>query len=91
MKEKELLVQWLEEFKSQYGHYSQSEPTISSVEKALTLYESTVSKLKVPLDIQNARNARKKDGSCLEYGFDHHYSGFESLVRHIANTSIFTI
>ena len=79
-KEKELLVQWLEDFKSKFGHYTQSAALIEQCENAIALYKSSVEKIKIPLEIENARNARKQQGSVLEYGFDYHIRQFSGLV-----------
>ena len=49
-------------------------------EETLDLYRKVVDKVRIPLLIQNARNARKKDGSCLEYGLEHHLKGFNASV-----------
>src|SRR3990167_1827843 len=79
-KEKELLVEWLENFKSVAGEYEQAQKTINEVEDTIDLFNSIVSKIKGPLLIQNARNARTKDGSVLEYGLEYHLNHFTSQV-----------
>ena len=88
-KSKELLVQWLEDFKSKFGEYEESWKTIEECEAVLSLYKSIILPLKVPLEIQNARNARKKDGSVLEYGLDHHVKSLTRLVSFIIYYSLF--
>ena len=79
-KDKELLVEWLEDFKSKLGEYQEAQETIGECEKALDLYSSVVGSVRVPLLIQNARNARQKDGSCLEYGLEYHLKNFVGAV-----------
>ena len=79
-KQKELLVEWLEDFKSKHGEYDEAKETIEECEKALELYSKVVEAVRVPLMIQNARNARQKDGSCLEYGLKYHLDHFNSAV-----------
>ena len=80
VKEKELLVEWLEDFKSKHGEYLESVQTVEECETALDKYQTVVEKVRVPLMIQNARNARKKEGSCLEYGLEYHLKGFNASV-----------
>ena len=75
-KQKELLVEWLEDFKSKLGQYEEALETIEECEKALELYKKVVDSVRIPLMIQNARNARKNDGSCLEYGLEYHLRNF---------------
>ena len=75
-----MLVQWIEDFKSNYENYKEAKETIEEVEKVIELYKTTVEKIKIPLDIQNYRNARKEQGSILEYGFDYHVKQFNTLV-----------
>jgi hypothetical protein len=38
-KTSQLLTQWLEDFKSKFGHHELGRPTIDEVESALKLYE----------------------------------------------------
>ena len=80
MKCKDLLVEWLESFKSNYSQYSESYKTIEECEDTLKKYNEVVESVRIPLAIQNARNARCKDGSCLEYGLDYHLNNFNSAV-----------
>ena len=63
-----LLIQWLEEFKSMFGNYPEAQPTIQEVEAALSQYKEVVGRVKIPLDIKRAKDARRQDGSILEYG-----------------------
>jgi hypothetical protein len=41
-KTKELLVQWLEDFRSKFGQYALGQPTIAEVTTALNLYEEKI-------------------------------------------------
>ena len=82
-KRNELLVQWLEDFKSKFAQYEQAKPTIDECEAVLELYNKVVNAVRVPLEIQNARNARTNDGSVLEYGLEYHLRNFKSAVRRI--------
>ena len=78
-----MLVEWLEDFKSKLGEYEQAKETIDECEKALELYHKVVEAARIPLMIQNARNARSNDGSCLEYGLEYHLRNFNGAVRAI--------
>ena len=77
---KELLVEWLEDFKSKLGEYQEAQETIKECERALALYKQVVDAVKVPLMVQNARKARRADGCCLEYGLEYHLRNFKSAV-----------
>ena len=79
-KDKELLVEWLEDFKSKLGEYQESQETIIQCENVLNEFTKVVDPVKIPLMIQNARNARQKDGSCLEYGLDYHLNNMNESV-----------
>ena len=74
------MVQWLETFKSSFGEYQESQETIDECEKLLQTYRMVVDSIKIPLMIQQARNARQKDGSCLEYGLDYHLKALNDSV-----------
>ena len=80
-KQKELLVEWLEDFKSKLGEYNEASEIISECENTLDKYISVVEPLRVPLLIQNARNARQKDGSCLEYGLEYHLNKMNNALE----------
>ena len=79
-KAKELLVTWLEDFRSKFEIFPASEPIIVECEKHLVSFEEVVNPIRIPLSIQNARNARKADGSVLHYGLDFHLKGFTKEV-----------
>lgn len=75
-----LFIQWLEDFKSRFGGYPEAQPTIKEVEDALKLYQDVVGKVKVPLNIKRAREARTAQGSVLEYGLVHTLEKFTNSV-----------
>ena len=60
--------------------YTEAQETINECENALNLYKTIVDPLRIPLLIQNARNARRKDGSSLEFGLDYHLEKFNNMV-----------
>jgi hypothetical protein len=74
------LIEWLEDFRSRFGQYNEAESTIHRVEDALKLYRLTIAASKVKLDVARARDARKAQGSVLEYGFEHHVERFVDAV-----------
>ena len=80
-KDRDLLLEWLEDFKSNYQQYNEAQETIQKCESLLDNYTSQVQKVKIPLDIQKARNARKSDGSNLEYGLEYHLKQMNNLVN----------
>lgn len=75
------MVQWLEDFKTRFGEYEEAHTTILEVESALSLYKTTTDKIRVPLAVQKARDARKADGSVLEYGIQFTLDGFNRKVE----------
>ena len=75
-----MLLQWLQGFKSQFENNPAAQETIDRCESALSLYTNVVEAAKIPLAIQNARNARRADGSCLEYGLDYHIKQMNGAV-----------
>ena len=75
-------MQWLEDFKSKCGEYEEANETIQECENALALHRRVVDSARVPLLIQNARNARRADGSCLEYGLDYHLKNLSGQVSY---------
>ena len=82
-KEKELLCQWLEGFRSEFSEVLAAKVTLESCNSALKLYENVINAVKVPLMIKNARNARREDGSCLEYGLEYHLRQLNGAVSNI--------
>ena len=80
-KDRDTILEWLEDFKANYGHFNESSNIISEIEQALEQYNQVVGGVKIPLDIQNACIARRKDESVLEYGLDYHISQFSSLLE----------
>jgi hypothetical protein len=79
-KEYNLLIQWLEEFRSKLGEYEEAQETIKEVSEALKLYRTRIAASKVKLDVQRAVDARREQGSVLEYGLDHHLTRFVNAV-----------
>ena len=77
---KDTLVQWLEEFKSKLGEYDEAKSTIEECENCIALYNKVVGAARVPMMIKQARNARRNDGSCLEYGLEYHLKQMNSAV-----------
>ena len=78
--EKELLIEWLEEFKSKYGGYKESQSTIEECEKIIARCETSVSKYIIPLKIQNRLNERnKKSGSTLKHEIEAFIAGVKQL------------
>jgi hypothetical protein len=71
-KEYNLLVEWFEQFKQQFGEMPEAQETVNQALNALGKYKDTVPKYLVPLAIKNARNKKKAEGSVLEYGLDGH-------------------
>ena len=80
-KEENLISQWAQDFESKFGEYDEAKPILSQIQEALQLYKDVILASKVKLDIQRAREARKAQGSVLEYGLDHHLSGFVDKVK----------
>ncbi len=72
VKEQKLLVEWLEDFKSKFGESDEALETIAECRDALKKYNEKVEAVRIPLAVQNARNARKENGSVLEYGLKYH-------------------
>ena len=70
-KRRELLDMFLSDFSARFSQYEEAAKTISECEAVLKKYDDVIGAVKVPLDIQNARNARTKEGSCLECKFLH--------------------
>ena len=81
-KERDLLIEWLEGFKASFMEYEEAQNCIQECEAALQLYRSVIDPIRVPLMIQNARNARAKHGSCLEFGLEYHLKNFLAAVCH---------
>jgi hypothetical protein len=56
-----LLIQWLENFRSQFGEYPQAQPTITRVEDALQQYKQLVGGAMAKVNIDKAIKARKPE------------------------------
>ena len=85
------MVQWLEGFKSSYNQYQEAWPVIDECELVLQQYKDVVGAVKIPLEIQNARKARKADGSVLEYGLEFHLKGLNGAVSICVYTKLLQI
>ncbi len=80
-KEQKLLVQWLGDFKARLGDYKEAEETLAECESALSLCSTTLEAIRIPLAIQNARNARTAQGSVLEYGLATHLERMTNALK----------
>jgi hypothetical protein len=54
---------------------------VTSCEVALDKYKEKVLSVKCKLQVQNARNAKRAEGSVLEYGLAHHIAGMTSALE----------
>lgn len=75
------MIEWLEDFKAKLGEYEEAKSTIQEVEEALHLYKEVTDKVRIPWVIEKARDARKADGSVLEYGLTWHLERFVAAVK----------
>ena len=62
------LVAFLDDFKTKLGMYDEAASTIDECMAVLSQYEEVVGAARVPMLISSARDARRGDGSVLEYG-----------------------
>jgi hypothetical protein len=76
-KEHTLLVEWLENFRSQFGEYSEADATFQECSAVLEKYATKVEKIRKPLEIQNAVLAK----DILEYGLDHHLTNLRAALE----------
>jgi hypothetical protein len=74
-----LLVEWLEDFRSRFGQHDEAQPTIDEVNQGLALYQQVVLASKRKIDLQKAIEARAPN-SVLEYGLNFHLERFLSEV-----------
>ena len=81
-----LLVQWLEDFRSRFGLYEEAIPIINEAESALQLYRTTIGAAKVKVDIQKARDAKRAEGSILEYGLKYEVEQLTNAVTSVKNS-----
>jgi hypothetical protein len=80
-KENNAITQWLEAFKSKFAEYEESADIIGQVDTALSLFQSVVGKGKAKVEIQRAIEAKRAQGSVLEYGIKWHLERFNNRVR----------
>lgn len=77
-KRQKLLVEWFEDFKSKFSAYKEAVQTMTECDNMLAKSQALLASCKGRLEVQNALNARKAQGSVLEYGFSHfmeHFNG----------------
>ncbi len=71
------MIQWLENFKAQFFEYpNEIQETVTKVEDALHMYKHKIGSAMVGVKIQKAINAKRADGSVLEYGLNWQLEGF---------------
>src|SRR5262249_25747856 len=80
VKELGLLIQCLEDFKQRFSEYEEALPVISEVEASFLLYNQVVVAAKAKVEIQRAIEARREQGSVLEYGVKWHLEKFVNAV-----------
>jgi hypothetical protein len=80
-KENNSLIAWLENFKSQFTSAAEATETINQCQTALSKYQKIVGPLRQAVEIQEAVNARKADGSALEYGLTHHLTRMTDVLQ----------
>ena len=78
--EKDRLERWFDAFNAEFDGVPAAKATHKQVHKALKLYKKKMAEVRVPLLVKKARNARRADGSVLEYGLEHHLNGFVNAV-----------
>jgi uncharacterized protein YicC (UPF0701 family) len=79
----DLLIQWLEDFKSKFDEYldTEAKPTVTQVEAALQLYNEVVGAARIRTAVQKAIEAKREQGSVLEYGLNWHLEKFNNEVK----------
>lgn len=78
-----LLIQWLEDFKSKFGDSPIAQPTIDEIEDAFKLYDVVIGGSMAKVKVEKARDARKADGSVLEYGLAWQLERFNGAVTRL--------
>lgn len=73
---KEMLVNWLEDFRSRFEFFTEAQETIRECESILQKSEQILKPIRAPLQIQNARLSR----DILPYGLDYHIKNLNSAV-----------
>ena len=79
-KECDLLTEWLEDFKSKLGEYEEAHDTIHECKHVRKHCKKAMKKARIPLMVKTARDARRADGSCLEYGLEYHSKNMKNAV-----------
>jgi hypothetical protein len=85
-KEFDLLCKWLDDFRNRYyslimAAYADALSILNEGEELKDMFATKVQPLKIIVTIQNARNARTADGSCLEYGLKYHLDNMKSALE----------
>jgi hypothetical protein len=70
----------LEDFRARLGEYPEAQSTIQEVEKALRLYKAEIGSEMERVQLRKAIQARRADGSVLEYGLEYHLGILNSEV-----------
>ena len=78
IKDYNLLLERIEDFKSEFGEYEEALPTLEEANSVFDLYQTVIGKIAIPIAVQNERNARRAQGSVLEYGLDYHIKQLNS-------------
>ncbi len=71
-----LLIKWLDNFRTKFGHLPDAQPYIKRVEEALALYQEAIVKTEYKVEIAKTI----EDRSILEYGLDYHLPRFVEAV-----------
>ena len=87
-KENNRITQWLEDFKSKYGDHEDAKEIINEVETAMKSYVTNIVSAKAKIEIQKAVEARRAQGSVLEYGLKYHLDNFVRPVTIVIITLI---
>lgn len=61
-KKQRLLLEWFEDFKAKFGSYKEAADTINDINHILGRYTEVRESVRRPLEVRDARNARKAQG-----------------------------
>lgn len=78
IKEKQIFTEWIEGFRAQFLGVTEATATITEAENLLAELKQAVDKVRMPIAIQKARDAR--DGP-LTYGLKFHLEAFSKLLE----------
>jgi hypothetical protein len=76
-----LLITWLEDFRSQFEDMVEAQEVMKRVEDALKLYKTNILASRIKVSVQKARDAKRTEGSVLEFGLEYHLSRFVASLR----------